>query len=185
MSAAQNKDSTLVMPAGKSTGLEGQLSTNPTCDPGPAGERAARAAGAAGLTQLAEQQGDTAAADGQRVGEWGLDDLPVTGPQRDGSLWKERGQCSAAPTRPVSAQSSRSGGETGQDRPHNRRERPRPASRPEHCCRENSGPLTWGKVGPGWAEETKNPYHSILNRVQLHRTDRQRNTVRRTYTWGH
>lgn len=41
------------------------------------------------LTQLAEEQGDTAAADGQRVGERGLDDLPVTSPQRDGSLWRE------------------------------------------------------------------------------------------------
>lgn len=46
--------------------------------------------GAPGLTQLAEEQGHAAAADGQRVGEWGLDDLPVTSPQRDGSLWKER-----------------------------------------------------------------------------------------------
>lgn len=67
--------------------------------------------GTAGLTQLAEEQGNTAAADGQRVGEWGLDDLPVTSPQRDGSLWKERDQRSAAPASPASAQSSVSRGE--------------------------------------------------------------------------
>lgn len=33
-------------------------------------------------------------------------------------------------------------------------------------------------AGPEWAEETKNSYRSFLNRVQLHRTDRQRDTIR-------
>ena len=28
-------------------------------------------------------------------------------------------------------------------------------------------------MGPKWVEETKNPYHSILTRVQLHRTGRE------------
>ena len=41
------------------------------------------------LTQLAEEQGHAAAADGQRVGERGLNDLPVPGAQRDGSLQRE------------------------------------------------------------------------------------------------
>lgn len=39
-------------------------------------------------------------------------------------------------------------------------------------------PLIWVGAGPEWAEETKNPYRSFLNRVQLHRTDRQRDTIR-------
>lgn len=180
MSAAQNKDSTLVMPAGK-TRLEGAAEGEayPACPP-PGEEGGLCGAGAARLTQLAEEQGHAAAADGQRVGEWGLDDLSVTGPQGDGSLWKERDRCSAALSRPMRARSSVSGGETGPDRPQEGKALP--GLRPEQSCRENSGPLTWGRVGPGRAEETKNPYHSVLDRVQLHRTDRQRDTVRRTHT---
>lgn len=38
--------------------------------------------------------------------------------------------------------------------------------------------MLWVGAGPEWAEETKNPYRSFLNRVQLHRTDRQRDTIR-------
>lgn len=69
--------------------------------------------GDAGLTQLAEEQGHAAAADGQGVSQRGLDDLPVTGPQRDGSLWKETDWCSVALTRPMSAQCSVASGGPG------------------------------------------------------------------------
>lgn len=89
-------------------GVEGRRRENPTSDRQPPGRGQGGPCrlGTPGLTQLAEEQGHAAAADGQRVGERGLDNLPVTSPQRDGSLWKERGQYSAAPTRPVSARSS-------------------------------------------------------------------------------
>ena len=40
-------------------------------------------------------------------------------------------------------------------------------------------------MGPRWAEETKNPYRSFLNRVQLHRTDGQKDTVRHSNTPRH
>jgi hypothetical protein len=47
------------------------------------------------LTQLAEEQSHTTATDRQRVCQWGLNDLPVTSPQRDRSLWEENDQSSA------------------------------------------------------------------------------------------
>lgn len=48
------------------------------------------------LTQLAEKQGHAAAADGQRVSQWSLDDLPVTSPQRDRPLQKKNDRDSVA-----------------------------------------------------------------------------------------
>ena len=93
VSAAQKRDSTFVMPEGE-TGLGAWRAGQPRHRPtGRAGGRGTvrGLGGLAGprLTQLAEQQGHAAAADGQGVGERGLNDLPVPSAQRDGSLQRE------------------------------------------------------------------------------------------------
>lgn len=81
------------------------------------------------LTQLAKEQGHTAAADGQGVGERGLDDLPVAGPQRDGSLWRERDQGLAARQPRISLSFAAPRGPRGPKDP--RWDRPGQAVRPE------------------------------------------------------
>lgn len=110
---------------------------------------------------------------------------------REMVLCRERGQGSAAPTRPVSALGSTASGEPeGQTDPQvglagTGRGKAKPGFCPSSAPERTPGLRPGVRTGPKWAEETKNPYHSILTRVQLHRTDRQRDTVRHTHTRGH
>ena len=190
VSAAQNRDSTLVMPEGDAE--QGQHVGDAYGEMGSGARRAGQPwptgqAGGGGtvrgarLTQLAEQQGHAAAADGQRVAERGLNDLPVPSAQRDGSLQREGPGLSCFDQTCFSPRlhslrrawgAERPPGGTGRD---GQGQRPSPASAGPRSAPEKTLGLQPGvRMGPKWAEETNSAYRSAPTRVPLHSTDGQR-----------